>query len=81
MHGRNNRLARFGMQGVFAGGAMRAARDVRGQTLPVRFEILDKRPLPPAHGAVHGATAQAPARGPYTVAVSLQVRLASTLRP
>ena len=75
VHGRNGRLGRYGMQGVFANEAMRAPRDVRGQSLPVRFEIVDKRPLPPSHGAVHGDTAQAPARGPYTVAVSLQVRL------
>ena len=74
MHGRNNRLSRWGMQGVFATDDARAPRDVRGQTLPVRFEIVDKRPLPPAQGAVHGDTAQAQRRGPYSVAVSLQVR-------
>ena len=62
------------MQGVFATDDARAPRDVRGHTLPVRFEIVDKRPLPPAQGAVHGDTAQAQRRGPYSVAVSLQVR-------
>ena len=74
MHGRNNRLSRWGMQGVFATPDARAPRDVRGQTLAIRFEIVDKRPLPPAQGAVHGDTAQAQRHGPYTVAVSLQVR-------
>jgi len=75
VHGRNNRLSRWGMQGVFATDDARAPRDVRGHTLPVRFEIVDRRPLPPAQGAVHGDTAQAQRRGPYTVAVSLQVRV------
>jgi len=78
VHGRNNRLSRWGMQGVFATDDARAPRDVRGHTLPVRFEIVDKRPLPPAQGAVHGDTAQAQRRGPYTVAVSLQVRASNT---
>ena len=79
VHGRNNRLSRWGMQGVFATDDARAPRDVRGHTLPVRFEIVDRRPLPPAQGAVHGDTAQAQRRGPYTVAVSLQVRAWSTI--
>ncbi len=80
MHGRNNRLSRWGMQGVFATDDARAPRDVRGQTLPIRFEIVDKRPLPPAQGAVHGDTAQAQRHGPYTVAVSLQARPRSLSR-
>jgi len=46
----------------------RAPRDVRGQTLPVRFEVVDRRPplVPPGGGN--------DTRGPYQVAVMLQAR-------
>lgn len=72
VHGRNNHMARYGLQGVFATEATRAPRDVRGQTLPVRFEIVDKRAAATVNsGRFDGAPKSA--RGPYTVAVSLQV--------
>ncbi|KAK9842442.1 hypothetical protein WJX81_000368 [Elliptochloris bilobata] len=59
--------ARADWQGIAATADARAPRDVRGQTLAVRFEITDLRPpLPPA---VPGGN---DSRGPYHVAVMLQ---------
>ena len=64
--------AKAGWEGIAASADARAPRDVRGQTLAVRFEISDLRPpLPPA---VPGGN---DSRGPYQVAVMLQVRLCS----
>jgi len=60
--------ARAGWEGVAATADARAPRDVRGQTLPVRFEVVDRRPplVPPGGGN--------DTRGPYQVAVMLQAR-------
>ena len=61
--------ARAAWEGIAATADTRAPRDVRGQTLAVRFEITDLRPpLPPA---VPGGN---DSRGPYQVAVMLQAR-------
>jgi hypothetical protein len=59
----NGFAARWDWEGIYAVASSRTPRDVRGRTLPVRFAIVDKRPLP------GNAT-----RGPYRVGVSLQVR-------
>ena len=65
--------AKAGWEGVAATADARAPRDVRGQTLAVRFEITDLRPpLPPA---VPGGN---DSRGPYQVAVMLQARACSS---
>ena len=66
----NGFTARYDWEGVYAAASSRMPRDVRGRTLPVRFAIVDKRPLP------KNAT-----RGPYRVGVSLQVGLDDTLSP
>ena len=62
-------VARYDWEGVYAVAASRAPRDVRGQTLAVRFQIIDKRP----RSTVGGRNATG---GPYNVAVRLQVRTA-----
>ena len=59
---RSGFAARHDWEGVYATADARTPRDVAGRTLPVRFTIIDRRPLP------GNAT-----RGPYSVAVSLQV--------
>ncbi|EIE24136.1 integrin alpha N-terminal domain-containing protein [Coccomyxa subellipsoidea C-169] len=58
-------VARYNWEGVYAVAASRAPRDVRGQTLAVRFQIIDKRP----RSTVGGRNATG---GPYNVAVRLQ---------
>lgn len=75
VHGRNNHVSRLNTRGVFATPASRAARDVRGKTLPVRFEIVDSRVAAADAAAADSgrALAEQPAHGPYTVSVSLQV--------
>lgn len=68
--GRNNMVARYGYQGIYATDASRAPRDVRGQHLSVRFWIVDERP-PAAVADSKGGDPKS-LRGPYTVAVTLQ---------
>ncbi len=60
-------VARYDWEGVYAVASSRVPRDVRGQALAVRFEIVDKRPR-----AALGA--RNITKGPYSVAVKLQVR-------
>jgi hypothetical protein len=62
-------VARYDWEGVYAVASSRAPRDVRGQTLAVRFQIIDKRP----RNALSGSPSQNATRGPYSVAVKLQV--------
>lgn len=64
-------MARADWEGIAATADARAPRDMRGQMLAVRFEIVDRRPplLPPGGGN--------DTRGPYQVAVMLQARLCS----
>ena len=69
MLGRNGFVARYGWEGVAATPESRLSRDVRGQSLAVRFEIVDERPralLPGGADANH-------TRGPYQVLVVLEV--------
>jgi hypothetical protein len=54
--------ARWGWQGVHATRESRLPRDVRGDAVPVRFAVVDRRPALPG-----GAR-----RGPYKVSVTLQ---------
>lgn len=68
--GHNGFVARHDWEGVYAVASSRAPRDVRGQTLAVRFEIIDKRPRGGPGGARNAS------RGPYSVAVRLQVGIA-----
>lgn len=69
--GRSGFTARYDWEGVYALAASRQPRDVRGQALGVRFEIIDKR----LRSGVPGSAAYNRSRGPYTIAVSLQVCL------
>lgn len=62
-------VARYDWEGVYAVASSRVPRDVRGQTLAVRFEIIDKRP----RTALGGSTSRNIKKGPYSVAVKLQV--------
>ena len=72
--GRSGFTARYDWEGVYALASSRQARDVRGRTLSVRFEVIDKR--------LRSGTAFNSSRGPYTVSVSLQVCfLGSSLLP
>jgi len=71
LQGRNNMLARHGYQGIFALPSSRAPRDVRGQTLSVRFEIVDNRP-PVLMPSADAAGEPESMRGPYQVVVTLQ---------
>lgn len=70
LQGCNNMVARYGYQGIYATPATRMPRDVRGQTLSVRFDILDNRPpaLMPSQDA---AGEPKSLRGPYRVTVTL----------
>jgi len=68
--GRNNMVARHGYEGVYATEASRAPRDVRGQQLSVRFEIVDNRR--PAVAKMGSNSEPTSLRGPYTVSVTLQ---------
>ena len=45
MLARSGFTARYDWAGIYATAESRAPRDVRGRTLAVRFEIVDKRPL------------------------------------
>lgn len=78
VHGRSTQMARVNTRGVYATKSSRAARDVRGKTLPVRFEIVDSRVTPvDPEAAREGRAAEAPPvgaipAGPYTVSVSLR---------
>eukprot|EP00884_Botryococcus_braunii_P005749 jgi/Botrbrau1/15175/Bobra.0149s0040.1 len=64
----NGFVARDNWAGLYATGSSRAWRDVRGQSLQVRFTIVDKRPpVVLASGSQRNAT-----HGPYTVFVTLQ---------
>ena len=72
-------MARLNTRGVFATAASRAPRDVRGKTLPVRFEIVDSRVSAVEQEAARegqppaAPPAGAPPVGPYIVSVSLRV--------
>jgi len=68
--GRSGFTARYDWEGVYALASSRQPRDVRGQTLSIRFEIIDKR----LRSGAPGSAAYNSTRGPYTVSVSLQVR-------
>jgi hypothetical protein len=71
----NGFVARDEWAGIYATAASRMARDVRGQTLQVRFTILDKRPpLALPANSKWNAT-----RGPYNVFVTLQVHIHITI--
>ncbi|CAL8462321.1 g1854 [Coccomyxa elongata] len=61
-------VARYDWEGVYAVASSRVPRDVRGQTLAVRFEIIDKRP----RTALGGSPSRNITKGPYSVAVKLQ---------
>lgn len=65
--GGNCFVARPGYQAIAADAASRAPRDVRGRDLTVRFAVVDGRP----NGTVAAGGAQAAARGPYRVSVTL----------
>lgn len=54
--------ARWNWEGIYATALSRVPRDVRGEAVPVRFTIIDKRPALPG-GKQHG---------PYKVSVTLQ---------
>ncbi|KAK9817910.1 hypothetical protein WJX72_004192 [[Myrmecia] bisecta] len=73
VHSHNTMVARDRWEGVHALEEVRRPRDVRGHTLPVRFEIVDNRPpailWPP--GQPKPAESEN-ARGPYTVFVTLK---------
>ena len=70
--GRSGFTARYDWEGVYALASSRQPRDVRGRTLSVRFEIVDKR--------LRSGTAFNSSRGPYTVSVSLQVCFGTLIR-
>jgi hypothetical protein len=68
---RDEFTARYDWEGVYAVASSRVPRDVRGQKLSVRFEIIDKRPpIIRPDSAAHNTS-----RGPYRVSVALQVGL------
>ncbi|KAK9815165.1 hypothetical protein WJX73_009335 [Symbiochloris irregularis] len=46
VHGQSSFVARSGWVGLAATADARAPRDIRGRTLPVRFDITDRRPAP-----------------------------------
>ena len=68
---RSGFTARYDWEGIYAVASSRTPRDVRGQKLSVRFEIIDKRPALKGIGSV-GRNAS---RGPYKVSVALQVAI------
>lgn len=53
--------ARWNWEGVYASATTRVPRDVRGEAVPVRVSLLDKRPPLPGGGK----------RGPYRISVTL----------
>ena len=55
-------VARWNWEGVYVTATSRVPRDVRGEAVPVRFTIIDKRPPLPG-GKPHG---------PYKISVTLQ---------
>ena len=71
--GRSGFTARYDWEGVYALASSRQPRDVRGRTLSVRFEIVDKR----LRSGSASSAAFNSSRGPYTVSVALQVCLGS----
>ena len=74
VHGVNCFTARWNWQGIAATADTRAPRDVAGQRLKIRFEIVDRRfgvlAGPVKEGEVDPNRVQ---RGPYTVYLTLQV--------
>lgn len=70
-------MARHDWEGIYALPETRAPRDVRGQRLPVRFEIVDKRIRPAIAEPLDADGKPKETRGPYTVFVTLQVLLAT----
>lgn len=74
VHGVNCFTARWNWQGIAATAETRVARDVAGQRLKIRFEIVDRRfgvlAGPVKEGEVDPNRVQ---RGPYTVYLTLQV--------
>lgn len=74
VHGVNCFTARWNWQGIAATAESRITRDVAGQRLKVRFEIVDRRfgvlAGPVKEGEVDPNRVQ---RGPYTVYLTLQV--------
>lgn len=74
MHSVNCFTARWNWQGIAATADSRVPRDVAGQRLKVRFEIVDKR-----FGVLAGPVKEDQVdpnrvqRGPYTVFLTLQV--------
>ena len=74
VHGVNCFTARWNWQGIAATADTRLPRDVAGQRLKVRFEIVDRRfgvlAGPVKEGEVAPNRVQ---RGPYTVYLTLQV--------
>ena len=75
VHGVNCFTARWNWQGIAATADTRVPRDVAGQRLKIRFEIVDRRygvlAGPVKEGEVDPNRVQ---RGPYTVYLTLQVR-------
>lgn len=74
VHGVNCFTARWNWQGIAATAETRTPRDVAGQRLKIRFEIVDRRfgvlAGPVKEGEVDPNRVQ---RGPYTVYLTLQV--------
>ncbi len=74
VHGVNCFTARWNWQGIAATAETRAPRDVAGQRLKIRFEVVDRRfgvlAGPVKEGEVDPNRVQ---RGPYTVYLTLQV--------
>ena len=74
VHGVNCFTACWNWQGIAATAETRAPRDVAGQRLKIRFEIVDRRfgvlAGPVKEGEVDPNRVQ---RGPYTVYLTLQV--------
>lgn len=78
MHSVNCFTARWNWEGIAATAESRTPRDVAGQRLQIRFEIVDRRfgvlAGPVKEGQVDPNRVQ---RGPYTVFLTLQVRHAA----
>lgn len=74
VHGVNCFTGRWNWQGIAATADTRTPRDVAGQRLKIRFEIVDRRfgvlAGPVKEGEVDPNRVQ---RGPYTVYLTLQV--------
>ncbi|KAA6427087.1 MAG: defective in exine formation DEX1, partial [Trebouxia sp. A1-2] len=80
VHGVNCFTARWNWQGIAATADTRAPRDVAGQRLKIRFEIVDRRfgvlAGPVKEGEVDPNRVQ---RGPYTVYLTLQGMTAAVI--